>query len=271
MKLNRKVTGALFFVMLSIGVIGFLHYETGVIKTVRINLEAHAPVAGAPVRLVQISDLHYKGNTLYLEHSISLINSQKPDIVFITGDIVESVKFLRGAINALSGIKSPYGIFIIPGNWEYWSGLLPEQLFEFREKLSATGMTFLKNQGMKLSIRGNRVDIFGLDDWFSRDWVDPSAFFNSVDKSYRICLAHEPVMFDICTNGYDIMLSGHSHGGQVVAPLIGPLWLPEGCGGYWKGMVKKNNRRLYVNSGLGTSIVDVRLFARPEITVFELR
>jgi uncharacterized protein len=82
---------------------------------------------------------------------------------------------------------------------------------------------------------------------------------------------HAPDYFDEIAGRFDLALAGHTHGGQIVLPLLGPLWLPDGGKRYLKGWFTRNGSQLFVSRGIGTSITPARLFARPELAIIQVR
>jgi predicted MPP superfamily phosphohydrolase len=115
------------------------------------------------------------------------------------------------------------------------------------------------------------VWLVGLDE-VTRGKPDlPEALTGVPAAVYRIGLVHAPSYFDRVAGYADLVLAGHCHGGQIRLPGLPPLYLPAGCGKYVEGWYEKNGSRLYVTRGLGNTILDMRLFSRPEIAIFDLQ
>lgn len=252
------------------------------------------------VRIVHISDLHFKGDTAYLRKVVRVVNGLPADIVCFTGDIVEDTRYLGDALKELSEIKMP--LYGVPGNHEYWSGAsfdLISQCFE------STGGGWLADHavvtlGGRLQIvgkSGTEIDTHRAASEFAMpgrriDWtpapnttVPPSPSLYVDDRptpalgaapslgptGKRILLTHYPaVVGDIKGETYDLILAGHSHGGQIRLPFVGALIVPYGVNGYQKGLYATLAGPLHVSSGLGTFFLPLRFFCRPEITVFEI-
>ena len=252
------------------------------------------------LRIVHISDLHYKGNRRYLARIVAEINKLHADAVCFTGDIVENTEYLGDALDALAGIQAP--LYGVPGNHEYWSGASFEKIAECCEK---TGGAWLADRtvvavGGKLVIvgkSGSDITTRSVASEFVMqgrkvDWPVPQtggarssgsvsdavaslrqsavASAPSVARK-RVLLAHYPaVVDDIKGETYDVILAGHAHGGQVRLPFIGALLVPFGVNGYQMGTYSTPAGPLHVSAGLGTFFLPVRFYCRPEITLIEI-
>jgi len=212
---------------------------------------------------VHITDIHYKGNTRYLRHVVNRINVLKPDYVCFTGDIVENTKFLDVALSILSGINAP--VYGCPGNHDYWSHAPFDRI---ADTFRATGGDWLVDGSTVLTNKG--ITFTGYTDWRKHTNSVPSAASNA-GSTITICLTHYPnQIHQKPTNAFDLILAGHSHGGQIRLPFLGAPVLPFGVGEYDTGLFETPAGPLYVNPGIGTFFLPARLFCRPEITVIEL-
>jgi len=263
----KKYKMAIIFALIALLAFLFIEFNTKRIITNKIYIRKdNIPYSITKIKFIQLSDFHYKGNDLYCKRLIKKVNLLRPDVVFLTGDYIEHIRYYERFLNILSRLKVKIGIYAIAGNWEYWSYL---DLEKFRLDLKKLGIHLLINDLTNITIDDYKIYIFGVDDYFNKNW-DFSPLENIQDNNLRIILAHEPIYFEICTNKFDIMLSGHTHGGQIRFPLIGPLWRPDGSSHYVSGIYITNNKILYVNNGIGTSIQNIRLFAFPEITIIKI-
>jgi len=214
------------------------------------------------LRLVHFSDIHYRGNRSFLEKVVERINSLSPDFVCFTGDIVEEPAHLDEALDILSAIRQP--LYGVPGNHEYWSGVSFQDIAAcFR----ATGGDWLLDRG--------RVAADG------RCWIEgtaaqkqsekPREFQPDTSSTRRILLSHYPsTANELAGAKYDAILAGHSHGGQVRLPFIGPLIVPYGVGEYDAGLYSTPAGPLHVSVGIGTFFLPVRFLCRPELAVIEM-
>ena len=210
-------------------------------------------------RLVHFTDIHHKGDRAYLQSVIKKINTLSPDLVCFTGDVIEETRHLAEALQILAGIRSPmYGI---PGNHDYWSKAPFEGLAKC---FAATGGAWLLDQ--QLVTQDGKLCIIGATCRSSRQ---PPVQINRTTRN--IFLMHYPAWVKkLGTQTFDLILAGHSHGGQVRIPFYGPIFLPFGVEEYDLGMFRTGSGPLYVNPGIGWFPVPIRFNCRPEITVFEI-
>lgn len=224
---------------------------------------------GKPVRLVQISDLHLEEFNGYFRKIAELVTSLNPDLIVLTGDYLEEERNIRAVLAFLRQLHAPHGIYAVQGNWEYWSRLEGENL---RRHFLGAGVHLLINERADLDISGQKVSLLGLDYPSASDQLrqlqeqaDPSRF--------NLLLTHVPAFaHELLERHIGLILSGHTHGGQVRVPLLPPLYLPRFSGRFVAGsyQVGQYNTPLHVNRGIGTSVLPVRLACRPEITLITL-
>jgi predicted MPP superfamily phosphohydrolase len=222
-------------------------------------------------RIVQISDLHI-GTWLTAEklaEAVEMVNRQEPDLIAITGDFVSyhPQEYLDGITSTLKKLSAKDAILAILGNHDHWTdaGMIHEHLAD-------AGIDVLSNRIYSIHRGSSKLHIAGLDDHYVRkDRLD--AILNQLPAGEcSILLVHEPDFIEIsaATGAFDVQMSGHSHGGQIVLPFIGPLYLPRFARKYPSGLYRVKNTYLYTNRGLGTAEIQVRLNCPPEITVFNL-
>lgn len=223
----------------------------------RLKVE-RVTLAGDPtLRFAFFTDTHHKGNAKFLRRAVQTINEVAPDWVCFGGDLVERAEYLEEALDIIAEIRAP--VYGVPGNWDYWSGVSFDTISKCFE---ATGGRWLVDESV--SILEDSVLIVGR----ARSLSGPS---EPVEAAKRIYLTHYPLSADWISGGpYDIILAGHSHGGQVRVPFYGAVFLPDGVGPYQLGFYETEGGTLYVNPGIGTSQVRARFCCRPEITVFEI-
>jgi uncharacterized protein len=217
---------------------------------------------GAPAhRLIHFSDFHYKGDHAYAQTVVNAVNSLAPDFVCFTGDIMEDRKFLPEALEILSGIQSP--LFGVPGNHDYWSGAPFDKI---EECFAATGGAWLLNGQHKTA--GGKVNILGVA---GRSAYEIQTLPPSDPDAKNILLMHYPAWVKKTGDRkFDLMLAGHSHGGQVRIPFYGAVVLPFGVDQYDLGLFQTKSGPLHVNPGIGWFYLDVRFNCRPEVTVIEI-
>jgi predicted MPP superfamily phosphohydrolase len=209
-------------------------------------------------RIVHITDIHHKGDRPYLESVVRKINALSPDAVCFTGDLIEEREFVPEALEILEGIKSP--LYGVPGNHDYWCHAV---FGEFKKSFARTGGEWLMNS--RVMIADGKIQIAGVTCLRGAPvQLAPRAGVKN------ILLLHYPLMAEKIRHKFDLMLAGHSHGGQVRIPFWGALVLPYWVGRYDLGMFHLAAGPLYVNPGLGWLGTPVRFNCRPEITVFEI-
>jgi predicted MPP superfamily phosphohydrolase len=211
----------------------------------------------ASCRFLHFSDLHFKGDRAYTAQLVKTINGLSPDFVCFTGDIVENLPFLKEALGFIEQIKSP--VFGVQGNHEFLCGATDA---EIAPSFAKTGGAWLSNR--EQLICGERVNLIGVA-CVAPSLIPPRAGVKN------ILLVHYPMRVEKQEgHRYDLILAGHSHGGQVRLPLIGPLFLPRGVGPYDYGLYNTPAGTLYVTSGIGCMGGTIRFNCRPEVTVFEI-
>ena len=228
------------------------------IETTRLKIRRLRIGDGKPAhRLVHFSDLHHKGDRKYLQSVVNAINSLAPDFVCFTGDIIEEPKFLPEALEFLSRVKSP--MFGVPGNHDYWSKISFEPIFKC---FAATGGAWLPDRSQ--STADGKINIIGASCSHANQALSP---LNPSMKN--ILLFHYPIWAKkLGGRKFDLMLAGHSHGGQIRIPFYGAPVLPFGVDEYDLGLFQTKSGPLYVNPGIGyIGDNNFRLNCRPEITV----
>jgi len=235
--------------------------------------EVHLPVAkvapGRELRIAHLSDIHIRSFNDYLRQVAEAVETLAPDVILLTGDYLERSRNIRGVQSFLEVLRAPAGVFAVQGNWEYWARVEGENL---RRHFAGAGADLLINERRDIDLQGIPVSLLGLDYPSSADSLvrlqqqsDPARL--------NILLSHVPA-FDhgLLAPGTDLILSGHTHGGQVRLPGLPPPILPRFSGKFYSGLfrVGETNTPLYVTRGVGTSVLPVRFFCRPEITLFRL-
>jgi len=256
----------------------FSYFENNNIVISKYDIKSETlPKAFNNFKIVQISDLHNKvfykdNNTL-----VAKIKSQKPDIIVITGDLVDRRKYNEEiAISFINKIKSIAPIYFVNGNHEAWDG----KFASLEKKLKESGVFVLRNKSVFYEKGKEKILILGVDDPVfnisskSEDTMKNELLQVNNKKYFRILLSHRPEMFDLYVqNNIDVAFTGHAHGGQVIIPLIGGVFAPSQ--GFWpkyyKGMYTKNNTTMVLSRGLGNSIAPQRIFNRPEIVSVTLK
>lgn len=266
------ITRRRFLTIGTLGLAGALAADSGWYEPQALQVEnATLPVdqPGGRVRLVQISDLHLSSYNGYFAKVASTVARLQPDLIVLTGDYLEEERNIRGVLEFLRQLHARHGIYAVQGNWEYWSRLEGENL---RRHFSGVGVKLLINERADLEINGRPLSILGLDYPSSTDHllqlqqeIDPQRF--NLLLSHVPAFAHEQLDANV-----NLILSGHTHGGQIRLPYLPPLYLPRYSGRFVAGFYRVSSHRtpLYVSRGVGTSVLPMRFLCRPELGLFEL-
>ncbi len=230
--------------------------------------------AFAGLRLVQLSDIHF-GHWMTVERFQKVIErvlAQHPDVVAITGDFLHGYNWnsehprrlaeLAEALRPLTMACLTVGVL---GNHDHWT-----DASAVRAMFKDVGIVDLSNSAHMLRRGGDLLHLAGVDDvWDEHDRLG-DVLAQLPEDGAAILLAHEPDFADesTATGRFDLQISGHSHGGQVVIPFVGPPITPYLAHKYPKGLYRVGEMLLYTNRGVGMGDVLVRLNCRPEITVF---
>ncbi len=228
--------------------------EPGWLKVRRLRLAGGKPTH----RIIHFTDLHHKGNRRSLLALVNQINRLAPDFVCFTGDLVEEKGYLPEALELLRGIKSP--LYGVPGNHDYWSKVV---FSDIDKAFAATGGGWLLNQ--RAVTHDGKIALYGstsLTLKFPPPRPDP--------VRRNILLMHYPAWVKhLAGVKFDLLLAGHSHGGQVRLPLYGPVYVPFGVDEYVMGLFRTPSGPLYVNPGIGWFPFPIRFNCRPEVTVID--
>lgn len=250
---------------------GQFHERTFEIKHFQIKLP-DLPNEFIGYRILQISDIHLGNwmNPTRLEGVISLVNRQQADLVCITGDFITHVmpNIEEQLVRSLKQLYAPDGVYAVFGNHDYWSD--PDLV---ARSLAQSGIQLLRNEVVRIIRDSGSLVVAGLDDYYNAhdDLDQVAAQLQPADTT--VLLVHVPDYADIAAASglFDLQLSGHSHGGQIVIPGLGTPVLPPLGRKYSRGLYHINGMVHYTNCGVGTATLPVRWNCPPEIVIFELR
>lgn len=220
--------------------------------------------------IVQISDLHNKRFGRHQEHLLEKISRLAPDMIVITGDLVDSSHMdIEKALEFVEGAIELAPVYYVTGNHEHW--LKEEDFHLLMEGLDWTGVVILDNEAQEIKVGNQHFVLLGLDDKSLYD--DTLKKMKVNNKELNLLLAHEPQ----CLSNYsesrvDLVFSGHAHGGQFIVPFIGAVIAPDQgfFPEYTEGMYVKNGTTMVVSRGLGNSVIPLRLFNYPDIVCVTL-
>lgn len=245
---------------------GRLNLETAR-RTIRL---ARLPKVFRGFRIAQLSDIHigpFMGENQIRKY-VQIANDLKPDLMVVTGDYVTwDPSTQHAVVNALRGLKAPFGVFGCLGNHELWTGTEDSITLLFEQ----AGIRILRQACVRISSAGEYLNLIGID-YAARGRRFPELEKLAAPGAVNILLSHNPNTFDrAAAAGIDLSLAGHTHGGQVALEFVSPEIAPSRLiTPYVAGWFEKPGGQLYVNRGIGTIGVPIRAGAPPEITLFEL-
>jgi len=227
------------------------------------------------VKIVFISDIHVISQEPgYLEDVVGKINEQKPDLILIGGDVIEARESELDRLSALEDLKAPYGIYSVLGNHDYgvWGCPTDPSLGDKVEsKLESMNITVLRNENTVLDINGERFALIGLDDkWVCRnDYQNASRGIDALIP--KIILAHNQISVEPSEiEGKSLILSGHTHCGQVRLPFITQAIMELPFGHVLGGRERlDDDTEIYVTCGITRGVM--RFLSNPEISVMNVR
>lgn len=273
------------YIFLGIFIVLFCYYENNIIQVTKISLNKNVK---SPVKIVHLSDIHSKEFGINNKTLINKVLSLKPDLVAVTGDLIDmSGQNIEKMISLLVLINNIAPVYYILGNHENRLYNLDKVI----SKIKTLGINVLIDEIKLETINDDNFYILGLNEdqgsyesYIKRkkgvyDYKNYAHLFNELEKKNgsKIVLSHYPENFSLIGDrsynkyDFDLMLSGHAHGGQFILPFIGGLYSPsQGIfPKYYSGLYSEN-RDLIVSRGLGPSRFPLRLFNRPEIILLRI-
>jgi len=267
--------------------LGLLAYAAGVepyaIETVHLELFApRLPAAFDGYVVYQVSDLHMRQMGRRERHLKTLLAALPPaDLVAVTGDLVHTPAGIAPFLKLAESFRASDGVYAIFGNSEHKNGVRP---YAFSQTLAENGIIPLMNQHVLLSRGGAQIVLAGVDDPVNDKDDTAEALKNAPDDLFTLLLMHSPdSVAEAVLRGVDVVLSGHTHGGQVRLPWYGPIYTHSMLGrrmsdGYYSRRrlrrvigIRPGRTQLYVTRGIGISGLALRFLTRPELTILTLR
>ena len=252
-----------------------------------VHYTVNASNAAQPIRVALVADLHSCTYGEGQRELLEAIEKEAPDLLLLGGDIFDHEIPNDRAVAFLKGIQGKYPCYYVTGNHEYWSG--KEGFAEKMAILDSCGVIRLSGDMDTIEIKGKKLNICGVDDPYA--WADNGFLIENRDGSYReqvqrvaelaqndhftILLAHRPEMFSSYSQfGFDLVLSGHAHGGQWRIPgILNGVYAPnQGLfPAYAGGRYEQNGTVMIVSRGLARESTRVpRFYNRPELVVVDL-
>ncbi len=240
------------------------------VKLRRVTIEADE--VNGSLKIALVSDLHIDTSHLgsVEKQALALLASAKPDLIVIAGDLVSSSRGVPGALEFVKRASRVAPVVVVWGNWDHQSNV---DLHLFKCMLESLGnVKVLVNQHRVYTINNSRILVIGVDDPYTGFANLTRALEGAPKGLYTILAAHSPQIIGEAAGKVDLVLAGHTHAGQIVIPLLGPLYvpLPRRYRKYWYGLYEVNGTYLYVTSGLG-SVPPIRLGTNPEVAIIEVK
>lgn len=269
-----------FLILLLLFCYGYF-IEPNILKTENIILRTNKMRGENPpaIKFVQLSDLHFSAGTpaARINRIHETIKNLEPALIFITGDIVGEQNGMETAAGLVKKLSADYPVYAIFGNWD--EETFRGKIWRLKRKLEEAGAKILLNEKENVFADGNPFTIFGVKNSLTKTGMEKNLRQTlqgvaALNQNYKILLAHSPAIAEnVLAQEFDLILTGHTHGGQIYLPWLTKMMIPV------KGSAKKfvkglhqigKKTMLYVNRGLGASMLPLRFLAPPEITVFQL-
>ena len=254
-----------------------------VVLTDRMLFIPELPAGLEGLRIAHISDLHLGAagvNRAAATRAIELVAKAAPDLIAVTGDLLSHPRGTDDLLDLLSRLEAPLGVFATLGNHDLGDARDPFSRVGDVPDLAEIGVCLLRNKTVVVEHAGRRIAVTGLEPLsLEGHHVLPQHGLPSVLPwpapivDMQLVLAHFPDVFDAVPSGVnDLILTGHLHGGQICVPWpTGRLRLSQLGHRYTEGVYRRGKATMHLSRGVGTTFVPFRVFARPEVTVLELR
>jgi predicted MPP superfamily phosphohydrolase len=240
-------------------------YERHHIGVTRETIEVSGlPAAHAGLRIGFLTDLHrsFTGTHDMIAKAVALVMAERPDLVVLGGDYVTNAdrRYMEPAAEALAPLSAPQGVFAVLGNHD--------DDREMPAALAARHVAVLRDARTRLTIRGEPLDIVGIRYWTNRV-ADITRLLRGASPNTML-LAHTPKrLAEAAALSIPLMLSGHTHGGQIVLPGLGAVAAREFP--VIAGSARRENTAVFVSRGVGTVYVPVRISCPPEVAILTLK
>ncbi|MFT4031058.1 MAG: metallophosphoesterase [Siphonobacter sp.] len=259
------------------------------IRRVTLSLK-NLPKAFEGMKIAQISDIHSGSffNKTAVKGGVELLMSEKPDVVFFTGDLVnDRAEEVKDYKDVFDKVKAPLGVFSTLGNHDYgdytqWSSVKEKRqnLLDLERVHREMGYDLLLDENRFLEVNGEKIAIIGIQNWGTGGFAQ----YGNLQKAYRgaeeapvkLLLSHDPSHWDAQVRplfpDIDVQFAGHTHGMQFGIETKAIKWSPvQYRYKQWAGLYEQGNQKLYVNRGYGYIGYPGRVGMPPEITLFELK
>jgi len=247
------------------------------IRRYRIAIEDLPPGLDG-LRIVHLSDTHHGPYVplAHIQRAVAASNQLRPDLVLLTGDYVHfSPRAIPRGVGVFAGLKAPWGCFAVLGNHDHWEGeaACRRRFAQIKVPVLENTCVFLTPWGVEPEPRAHSLCLGGVGDLTDGDARPRAALAGVPASTPRLLLSHNPDLAELLPAGLrvDLMLAGHTHGGQLALPHSGPFWVPSNYGSKYAGGLCQGPRcPVLVSRGVGMSVLPVRLGVPPEISLITL-
>ncbi|AFQ26184.1 metallophosphoesterase [Bacillus thuringiensis] len=279
--MKKKINRIVMIICILVGFTIFLYLQNNLISITEVKItSSKIPSSFKGYKILQISDLHNKKFGDNQDVLIQKIKSIDPDIIAITGDLIDSKSYdAEVSMQLIREIVKKYPVYFVTGNHEQWSG----KYNNLEKELKKYDVNVLRNEHVGIRKGEQEINLLGIDDpeFVTGNRDEGNIIIDEIKKAkiemqpdkYNVLLSHRPEFIKEYTNErLHLVLSGHAHGGQVRLPFIGGLVAPNQgvLPKYTAGLYVEQNTSMVVSRGLGNSIIPQRILNRPEIVVVQL-
>ncbi|WP_395761600.1 metallophosphoesterase [Bacillus sp. 3G2] len=279
--MSKKIKKSVLLIATLVGCIIFLYLQNNLISITEVKItSSKIPSSFKGYKILQISDLHNKQFGDNQDVLIQKIKSIDPDVIAITGDLIDSKSYdAEVSMQLIREIVKKYPVYFVTGNHEQWSG----KYNRLEKELKKYDVNVLRNEHVGIQKGEQEINLLGIDDpeFVTGNRDEGNIIIDEIKKAkiemqpdtYNVLLSHRPeFLTEYAKEKVDLVLSGHAHGGQVRLPFIGGLVAPNQgiIPTYTAGLYEKQNTSMVVSRGLGNSIIPQRIFNRPELVVVQL-
>ncbi|WP_342761842.1 metallophosphoesterase [Bacillus sp. BR3(2024)] len=279
--MSKKIKRSILLIATLVGCSIFLFLQNNLISITEIKItSSKIPSSFKVYKILQISDLHNKKFGDNQDVLIQKMKSIDPDIIAITGDLIDSKSYdAEVSMQLIREMVKKYPVYFVTGNHEQWSG----KYNSLEKELKKYGVNVLRNEHVVIRKGEQEINLLGIDDpeFGTGNRDEGNIIIDEIKKAkiemqpdrYNVLLSQRPEFIKEYTNErLDLVLSGHAHGGQVRLPFIGGLVAPNQgvLPKYTAGLYVEQNTSMVVSRGLGNSIIPQRILNRPEIVVVQL-
>ncbi|WP_042221256.1 metallophosphoesterase [Oceanobacillus manasiensis] len=262
-------------------IVFFYYQNNSIVISEHTKQSDNLPEVFDGYKIVQLSDLHNKSFGDDQSYLVKKIKNAEPDVIVFTGDLIDSRRYdEKPSLKLMEKLVEIAPVYYVTGNHEWRSGK-----FEVLEdKLVKMGVQVMRNTSQEISLGSEKIRLIGVDDpskneeyvsdiVTTRDDIERSLEKVDDEDTFQVLLAHRPELLSHYSEyGFDLVFSGHAHGGQFRIPFIGGVIAPhQGLfPKYTSGKHESSSTTMIVNRGLGNSLFPLRVFNRPEIVVVTL-